>query len=93
MLAQDCPSLSASQGALVAALLFVLGLVVGYSVQQRTGGSLSVLPPLLPASAAPPAAANNDRFHQAPCPPPWQPAAPRRYLVFAAVGDKWSPDK
>lgn len=76
------------QRPLLAVLLFVIGVVIGTSVLQGSSAApawVSPPPPLLQGAA--------DRFHQAPCPSPRQPDVQRRNLVFAAVGDGWTPER
>ncbi|EFN54193.1 expressed protein, partial [Chlorella variabilis] len=85
LVAKACLS---AQGTIVVTIAFVLGALVCYTLQQQAV--------LLGASAAPVALhllpGGGDRFHQVPCPAPHPPNATRRNLVFAAVGDSWTPD-
>ena len=72
------------QAVLLTALSFALGVLVCYTAQQRApgGGGRGLF-----GFGAP------DRFHQTTCPPPPQPGTKRRNVVFAAVGESWTPDK
>jgi hypothetical protein len=71
------------QVAVLTALSFALGVVVCYTVQRAPGGGGRGL---FSFGAV-------DRFHQATCPPPPQQGTKRRNVVFAAVGESWTPDK
>ena len=70
------------QAVVLTALSFALGVLVCYTVQRAPGGGGG----LFGFGAV-------DRFHQAACPPPPQQGTKRRNVVFAAVGESWTPDK
>jgi hypothetical protein len=77
------------QGLLLAFISFILGALACHTLRQHDvpliGGMAASSG--IRAAARPP----KSRFHQAPCPVPRQPGTKTRNLVFAAVGDKWSP--
>ena len=70
------------QTVVLTALAFALGALVCYTAQAPGRGGRG----LFGFGAA-------DRFHQATCPPPPQLGTKRRNVVFAAVGETWTPDK
>jgi hypothetical protein len=76
-------------------LAFALGLVTSYALQQLVAAppELAASVPACGGAAAAQLRAPADRFHRAPCPGPRKPGAQRRSVVFAAVGDGWTPDK
>ncbi len=72
------------QGLVFSAVWFALGALVCYVVQQAGGAATAAATPLVALSP--------DRHHAVPCTLPAQATANRKNLVFAAVGDGWTPD-
>lgn len=79
---------STLQGAVMYVVWFAMGALVCYTALQ-----LAATPPGSGGGATAALQPHGNRHHAVPCPPPRQPGAERKNLVFAAVGDGWTADK